>query len=84
MVLVDTVDIFESPRSATTMISAASRRAIGFVAKRQCRSFSSTPAVGTGAEVKKLGVIGAGQMVLKKCIRNTHKTNIFRASVLRS
>ncbi|KAL1610261.1 hypothetical protein SLS60_001926 [Paraconiothyrium brasiliense] len=46
------------------MILAASRRAIGFVAKRQCRSFSSTPAVGAGAEVKKLGVIGAGQMGL--------------------
>ncbi|KAK3203121.1 hypothetical protein GRF29_112g300743 [Pseudopithomyces chartarum] len=46
------------------MFSAASRQAIGSVAKRQCRGFSSTPYVGAAAEVKKLGVIGAGQMGL--------------------
>ncbi|KAJ4349911.1 uncharacterized protein N0V89_008531 [Didymosphaeria variabile] len=46
------------------MISTASRRATGSVARRQCRSFSSTPVAGAAAEVKKLGVIGAGQMGL--------------------
>lgn len=48
---------------STKMFSSASRRAIGHAAKRQCRNFSSTPSVGAAAEVKKLGVIGAGQMV---------------------
>jgi 3-hydroxybutyryl-CoA dehydrogenase len=43
--------------------SAASREALRSIAKQQCRSFSSTPAV-AAAEVKKLGVIGAGQMGL--------------------
>ncbi|KAH7400702.1 3-hydroxyacyl-CoA dehydrogenase [Phaeosphaeria sp. MPI-PUGE-AT-0046c] len=46
------------------MFSAASRQAIRGVARQQCRTFSSTPSVGAAAEVKKLGVIGAGQMGL--------------------
>jgi 3-hydroxybutyryl-CoA dehydrogenase len=44
-------------------LSSASRQAIRCAAKRQCRSFSTTPTLGAAAEVKKLGVIGAGQMV---------------------
>ncbi|KAL1656344.1 hypothetical protein SLS61_000807 [Didymella pomorum] len=32
--------------------------------RQQCRAFSSTPSIGAAAEVKKLGVIGAGQMGL--------------------
>ena len=44
------------------MLAAASRRVIARTGT-QCRRFSSTPAVGAAAEVKKLGVIGAGQMV---------------------
>ncbi|KAF2997615.1 hypothetical protein E8E13_003951 [Curvularia kusanoi] len=45
------------------MFSAASRQ-IARSARQQCRTFSSTPSVGAAAEVKKLGVIGAGQMGL--------------------
>ncbi|EAT84386.2 hypothetical protein SNOG_08110 [Parastagonospora nodorum SN15] len=44
------------------MFSAASRQAIRTATRQQCRAFSSTPSVGAAAEVKKLGVIGAGQM----------------------
>jgi hypothetical protein len=52
------------PLQSTTMVfTAASRQAFRCVAKQQCRSFSATPSVGAGSEVKKLGVIGAGQMV---------------------
>lgn len=43
--------------------SSVSRQTIRCVAKQQCRSFSSTPKGAAAAEVKKLGVIGAGQMV---------------------
>ncbi|KAF2033641.1 hypothetical protein EK21DRAFT_58299 [Setomelanomma holmii] len=46
------------------MFSAASRQVVRRAATQQCRSFSSTPSVGAAAEVKKLGVIGAGQMGL--------------------
>ncbi|KAG9206782.1 hypothetical protein B5807_00336 [Epicoccum nigrum] len=45
------------------MFSAVSRQ-VARSAKQQCRAFSSTPSVGAAAEVKKLGVIGAGQMGL--------------------
>lgn len=45
------------------MFSAASRQIVRRAAGQQCRTFSSTPSVGAAAEVKKLGVIGAGQMV---------------------
>ncbi|KAF2280145.1 uncharacterized protein EI97DRAFT_429902 [Westerdykella ornata] len=44
---------------------AASRQAVRCAARQQCRNFSSTPAArAAAAEVKKLGVIGAGQMGL--------------------
>ncbi|KAL5412965.1 hypothetical protein PMIN06_003774 [Paraphaeosphaeria minitans] len=58
------------------MFTATSRRAIGFAAKRQCRSFSSTPAVGAAAEVKKLGVIGAGQMGLGIALVAAQRANV--------
>lgn len=58
------------------MLSAASRRSIGCAAKRQCRSFSSTPSVGAAAEVKKLGVIGAGQMGLGIALVAAQKANV--------
>ncbi|KAJ4305159.1 hypothetical protein N0V90_000690 [Kalmusia sp. IMI 367209] len=58
------------------MISATSRRAIGCAAKRQCRGFSSTPSVGAAAEVKKLGVIGAGQMGLGIALVASQKANV--------
>jgi hypothetical protein len=45
------------------MLSATSRQVARCAARQQCRAFSSSPAVGAAAEVKKLGVIGAGQMV---------------------
>jgi hypothetical protein len=45
------------------MFSAVSRQAIRSASRQQCRAFSSTPSVGAAAEVKKLGVVGAGQMV---------------------
>lgn len=45
------------------MFSAASRQVARSASRQQCRAFSSTPSVGAAAEVKKLGVIGAGQMV---------------------
>lgn len=48
------------------MFSAVSRQ-VARSAKQQCRAFSSTPSVGAAAEVKKLGVIGAGQMVSSSC-----------------
>ncbi|KAF1932754.1 3-hydroxybutyryl-CoA dehydrogenase [Didymella exigua CBS 183.55] len=46
------------------MFSAASRQVARSAIRQQCRAFSSTPSVGAAAEVKKLGVIGAGQMGL--------------------
>ncbi|KAH6616527.1 3-hydroxyacyl-CoA dehydrogenase [Boeremia exigua] len=45
------------------MIPAASRH-VARSARQQCRAFSSTRSVGAAAEVRKLGVIGAGQMGL--------------------
>jgi 3-hydroxybutyryl-CoA dehydrogenase len=45
------------------MFSAISRQVVRSASRQQWRSFSSTPSVGAAAEVKKLGVIGAGQMV---------------------
>jgi hypothetical protein len=45
------------------MFTAASRQVTRCAVRQQCRAFSSTPSVGAAAEVKKLGVIGAGQMV---------------------
>lgn len=45
------------------MFSAASRQVVRNVARQQSRAFSATASVGAAAEVKKLGVIGAGQMV---------------------
>ncbi|KAF2747936.1 hypothetical protein M011DRAFT_466976 [Sporormia fimetaria CBS 119925] len=44
--------------------ASVSRVAVRSAAAQQCRSFSSTPSVLKAAEVKKLGVIGAGQMGL--------------------
>ncbi|KZM28431.1 3-hydroxybutyryl-CoA dehydrogenase [Ascochyta rabiei] len=46
------------------MFSATSRQVARSAVRQQCRAFSSTPSVGAAAEVKKLGVIGAGQMGL--------------------
>ncbi|KAF2852182.1 hypothetical protein T440DRAFT_446693 [Plenodomus tracheiphilus IPT5] len=46
------------------MFSAVSRQIARSAARQQCRTFSSTPSIGAAAEVKKLGVIGAGQMGL--------------------
>ncbi|KAL1606949.1 hypothetical protein SLS59_002647 [Nothophoma quercina] len=46
------------------MFSAISRQVARSAVRQQCRAFSSTPSVGAAAEVKKLGVIGAGQMGL--------------------
>lgn len=46
------------------MFSIASRRALQCAARHQCRALSSSPSAGAAAEVKKLGVIGAGQMGL--------------------
>ena len=45
------------------MILSASKQAARRAVAQQCRAFSSTPITGAAAEVKKLGVIGAGQMV---------------------
>ncbi len=47
------------------MLSPVSRQLVRRVATQQCRSFSSTPTNAAAAEVKRLGVIGAGQMVRK-------------------
>ncbi|KAK7191370.1 hypothetical protein DPSP01_003018 [Paraphaeosphaeria sporulosa] len=58
------------------MFAAVSRRAISSAAKRQCRSFSSTAAVGAAAEVKKLGVIGAGQMGLGIALVAAQRANL--------
>ncbi|OCK87613.1 uncharacterized protein K441DRAFT_670448 [Cenococcum geophilum 1.58] len=44
--------------------SASSRQVLRSASRAQCRSFSSTLSVRAAAEVKKLGVIGAGQMGL--------------------
>jgi hypothetical protein len=56
-------------RDQTEMsLSSASRQTLRRVAKRQCRSFSTTPTLGAAAEVKKLGVIGAGQMVYRPAV----------------
>ncbi|KAJ4407204.1 hypothetical protein N0V91_004086 [Didymella pomorum] len=46
------------------MFCAASRQVARSALRQQCRAFSSTPSIGAAAEVKKLGVIGAGQMGL--------------------
>jgi hypothetical protein len=55
--------VFTDFRTSIKMFSAVSRQAIRSASRQQCRAFSSTPSVGAAAEVKKLGVIGAGQMV---------------------
>jgi len=47
----------------------ASRKALCYATNHQFRSFSSTLSVRVAAEVKKLGVIGAGQMVRLQHIR---------------
>ena len=52
-----------SPHIVVRMIFSASRQVARRAAAQQCRTFSSTPVTGAAAEVKKLGVIGAGQMV---------------------
>lgn len=44
-------------------MSASILRMRSLAASRQVRCFSSTPRQYAAAEVKKLGVIGAGQMV---------------------
>jgi hypothetical protein len=53
----------QSSEHILTMFSVASRQVARCAVRQQCRAFSSTPSVGAAAEVKKLGVIGAGQMV---------------------
>ena len=49
--------------SSTKMFQIGARQAVRSVTRHQCRAFSRTSAVEAAAEVKKLGVIGAGQMV---------------------
>ncbi|KAF2791485.1 hypothetical protein K505DRAFT_248843 [Melanomma pulvis-pyrius CBS 109.77] len=56
--------------------SSASRHVLRCAAKHQCRSFSSTPSVGAAAEVKKLGVIGAGQMGLGIALVAAQKASV--------
>jgi hypothetical protein len=57
--------------------TAASRQAFRGFAKQQCRSFSGTASIRGAAEVKKLGVIGAGQMVcLVNSLRGLSLTSI--------
>ncbi|OCK86295.1 3-hydroxybutyryl-CoA dehydrogenase [Lepidopterella palustris CBS 459.81] len=56
--------------------SAASKQVLRFAAKAQCRNFSSTPSLGAAAEVKKLGVIGAGQMGLGIALVAAQKASI--------
>ncbi|KAF2644895.1 hypothetical protein P280DRAFT_466157 [Massarina eburnea CBS 473.64] len=58
------------------MFSTVSRRAFARVAKQQCRSFSATPSIGAAAEVKKLGVIGAGQMGLGIALVASQKASV--------
>jgi len=55
------------------LTSSASRTLLQGAARlqcRQCRQFSASPMVAAG-EVKKLGVIGAGQMVGKPVVRSS-------------
>lgn len=47
-------------------------RALG---SASCRSFSSAQRLAVAAEVKKLGVIGAGQMVRDAAVIHEHKAN---------
>ena len=54
-------EIHSSPLKMS--FSASSRQVLRSASRAQYRSFSSTPSVRAAAEVKKLGVIGAGQMV---------------------
>lgn len=63
------------------MFSAVSRQ-VARSARQQCRTFSSSPSVGAAAEVKKLGVIGAGQMVSALNLTLGILIDIFRASEL--
>ncbi|KAF2200929.1 hypothetical protein GQ43DRAFT_456098 [Delitschia confertaspora ATCC 74209] len=58
------------------LFSSASRQVLRSLAKTQCRNFSSTPSVGAAAEVKKLGVIGAGQMGLGIALVAAQKASI--------
>ncbi|KAF2000120.1 hypothetical protein P154DRAFT_522903 [Amniculicola lignicola CBS 123094] len=44
--------------------ASVSRQTLRCAARQQCRTFCSSPSVAAAAEVKKLGVIGAGQMGL--------------------
>ncbi|KAK1911717.1 hypothetical protein P3342_013022 [Pyrenophora teres f. teres] len=58
------------------MFSVASRQAARCALRQQCRTFSSTPSVGAAAEVKKLGVIGAGQMGLGIALVAAQKASV--------
>ncbi|OCL07792.1 hypothetical protein AOQ84DRAFT_319469 [Glonium stellatum] len=56
--------------------SASSRQFLRSTSRAQCRSFSSTPSVGAAAEVKKLGVVGAGQMGLGIALVAAQKASV--------
>ncbi|PVI06183.1 hypothetical protein DM02DRAFT_553438 [Periconia macrospinosa] len=58
------------------MLPLAPRRALLCAAKQQCRNFSATSHVNAAAEVKKLGVIGAGQMGLGIALVAAQKASI--------
>ncbi|RYO13347.1 hypothetical protein AA0111_g12303 [Alternaria arborescens] len=58
------------------MFSVASRQVARCAVRQQCRAFSSTPSVGAAAEVKKLGVIGAGQMGLGIALVAAQKASV--------
>ncbi|KAL5120667.1 hypothetical protein ACEQ8H_001416 [Pleosporales sp. CAS-2024a] len=58
------------------MFCAASRQLVRSAARQPCRAFGSTRCLGAAAEVKKLGVIGAGQMGLGIALVAAQKAHV--------
>ena len=67
---------FNSDIANCKMFAATSRQIARSALRQQCCAFSSTRSVGAAAEVKKLGVIGAGQMVSTRSFGVEHMLTI--------